>query len=239
MDEETHTNPLLERANVVLADGDSKYAMFLYREALKKEPENTEIRAALHKLRRSIRENTRSIFSLIKQWYLQMKILYQKRHNVPACTMIDTIESWLDYDPNNFVGYRMIAQTALEAKMYILADFSINEIPEENRIREDLLILARAAMEQKKFDQSLKIANSILESDPDDPEAKDIVWKSSVDKHMSPKVELVMADGIKRMAPPHVDAAQIVMTNPKTDDKNKKEEKDGGEKGKRSGGSEK
>lgn len=39
---------------------------------------------------------------------------------------------------------------------------------------------------------------------------------------MNQKIDLVMADGIKKVAPPKVDTSQIVMTNTKAE-----EEKDG------------
>ncbi|MDE6432195.1 MAG: hypothetical protein K2L13_02250, partial [Opitutales bacterium] len=141
-------------------------------------------------------------------------------HQSPTSNIIDSIEDLLDYNPNNFDGYRMIATTAEKAKMYILAEFSINEIPEDARTQEDLLTLARSLLEQKKFDKSLKIANSILEKSPENADAKDIVWKSSVDKQINQNVDLVVADGIKQVAPPKVDASQIVMSNAKAEDEN-------------------
>lgn len=131
----------------------------------------------------------------------------------------------MDANPNNFDGCRMLAKAAMDEKLHKLAEFSINEIPEDMRTHDDLLVLAQALMEQKKFDQSLKIANSILENYPEDPDAKDIIWKSSVDKQMNQKVNLMMADGIKTVAPPRVDASQIVLSNPQASEK--KDEKDG------------
>ncbi len=220
MDDDINNDPLLERARIVLADGNDKYAMFLYREALKKCPDNLAIRAELHKLRKSVHPiNTRSIFSLLKQLYIQIQILYQKRHKSPSWKILDSIESFIDCNPHHFDGYRMLAAAATNAKIYTLAEFSINEIPEEERTRDDLLTIAVSLLEQKKFDQSLKIANALLEKFPEDIEIQDIIWKSSVDKQMYQKVDLVMADGIKRMAPPKVNASEIVMSNPKTEEK--------------------
>ncbi len=217
MENKEHDDPLLERAKTVLSDGNYKYTMFLYREILKKYPENLEIRKQLHKLRKSVYLPQRSFFSFIKKCLAYVKILYAKKHRVPTWQLIDTIETWIDYDPTNFSGYRLIAQTANAAHMYNLTEFSINEISEEERTHNDYIILAEALLGQKKFDKSLKIANTLLEKNPDDNEAKDIVWKSSVDKQMDKKLDLVMANGISHIAPPKVDTSQIIVSNHKNE----------------------
>ena len=106
MDNDASNNPLLERANAVLADGDSKYAMFLYREALKKEPENLEIREALHKVRKSACANNNSFWGIFKQLCTQAKIFYQKQRKSSANSVIDSIEEYnthLTLPPNREV----------------------------------------------------------------------------------------------------------------------------------------
>ncbi|MDR0715769.1 MAG: hypothetical protein LBF25_03320, partial [Puniceicoccales bacterium] len=57
-------------------------------------------------------------------------------------------------------------------------------------------------------------------NDPDDEEAKDIVWRSSVDKSINKNVNLVMADGCGSFVPPKVNSSEIVVSNPKKEGEN-------------------
>lgn len=228
MDNKDNNDPLLERAKTVLADGDLGYAVFLYREILKKYPEDVKIRQELHKLRKSVQSQSKNIFFFLKKVFTLIQLFVLQKRKFSASQIIDKIEELIDYDPTNLSGYRKIASIAKGAKMYNLLEFTINEIPIEERTYEDNILLARAFLEQKKFNQSLKVANLILENDPDNEEAKDIVWQSSVDKSMNKNLDLVMAGGLKKFSPPKVDASQIVLSNPqKRDDDDGKKDKDG------------
>ncbi|MDR2436288.1 MAG: hypothetical protein LBD33_03205 [Puniceicoccales bacterium] len=224
--EETDIDPLLERAKTVSSDGDFQYAEFLYREILKKYPEDVDIRRELHKLRKLVHFRARTVAALIKQAFVFLKIKYLRKKNAPVWRIFDEIERFFDGSPSSAIGYRNLSEVAFEAKMYGTVEFAIQAIPEERRSRLDSIRLANTFFEEKKFDDAVRIANSLLENDPDDEEAKDIVWRASVDKSINKNVNLVMAEGCGAFIPPKVDASQIVVSTPKRD----------GEDGRRSGG---
>ncbi|MDR2721160.1 MAG: hypothetical protein LBB15_02630 [Puniceicoccales bacterium] len=226
MTEEIDIDPLLERAKTVSSDGDFQYAEFLYREILKKYPESVDIRCELHRLRKLVHFKARTIAALIKQMFVLLKIGYLRKKNAPAWRILDEIERFFDGSPSSITGYRNLSEVAFGAKLYNVAEFSIRAIPQERRSRLDLIRLANTLFEEKKFDDAVGVANSLLEDDPDDEEAKDIVWRASVDKSINKNVNLVMAEGCGTFVPPKVDASQIVVSNPK------KENEDG----KKSGG---
>ncbi|MDR1255684.1 MAG: hypothetical protein LBJ94_02020 [Puniceicoccales bacterium] len=220
MMEEVDTDPLLERVKTVSSDGDFQYAEFLYREILKKYPGNLDVRSELHKLRRSIHFNARTLGAFAKQIFTLLKIKYLRKKAAPACRVLDEIEKFLDGSPSSAIGYRNLAEVAFGAKLHSVTEFAIRAIPQERRSREDWLLLANALVEEKKFDRALEVANSLLESDPDDEKAKDIVWRASVDKSIGKNVDLVMVEGCNSFTPPKVDVSQIVVSTPKKEEEN-------------------
>jgi tetratricopeptide (TPR) repeat protein len=230
MVEEISDDPLLERVKTVCSDGDFRYAMFLYREILKKHPENLEIRRELHKLRKSVRFKSKALTLLLKQIFILLKIRYLCKRHTAAWKILDEIEGFLDGDPSSVVGYRYLSEVAFVAKFYNVVEFAIRAIPQEKRLRSDQLKLANALFAVKNFDDAVKVANSILENYPDDEEAKDIVWRASVDKSINKNVNLMMIDGCGSFVPPKVGASEIVMSSPKKEDE--KEVKDGEKRGK-------
>ncbi|MDR0679763.1 MAG: hypothetical protein LBF42_01860, partial [Puniceicoccales bacterium] len=202
MKEEVDIDPLLERVKTVSSDGDFKYASFLYREILKKYPENLDVRSELHRLRRQTHFNVRTISALLKQMFVLLKIKYLRQRHAPGWKVLDEIEGFLDGSPSSVIGYRNLSKVAFSERLYKVAEFAICAIPQERRLRSDWLRLANSLFEEKKFDEAVSVANSMLENDPDDEEAKDIVWRSSVDKSINKNVNLVMADGCGSFVPP-------------------------------------
>jgi tetratricopeptide (TPR) repeat protein len=226
MEEEIDIDPLLERAKTVVSDGDFQYAEFLYREILKKYPGNVDIRCELHRLRKLVHFKARTLAALTKQMFVSLRIWYLRKKHVPTWRILEEIERFFDGDPSSIVGYRHMSEVAFGAELYGVAEFAIQAIPQERRSRSDLLRLADTFFEEKKFDDAVRVANSMLESDPDDEEAKDMMWRASVDKSINKNVNLVMVDGCNSFVPPKVDASQIVMSNQKREDEDEKRDAD-------------
>jgi tetratricopeptide (TPR) repeat protein len=220
MVEEANDDPLLERVKTVCSDGDFRYAMFLYREILKKHPGNLEIRTDLHKLRRSVRYKLRTLGALIKRMLILLKVSYLRKKHAAAWRILDEIEGLMDGDPASIIGYRCLSEAAFEAKFHDVVEFAIRAIPQEKRLRSDWLRLANGLCTMKKFDDAVQVANFLLEGDPSDEEAKDILWRASVDKSINKNVNLMMVDGCGAFVPPKVDASEIVVSNPKKGDEN-------------------
>jgi tetratricopeptide (TPR) repeat protein len=213
---ETEQDPLLERVKTVSFDGDFKYAIFLYHEILKKYPNRFDVRRELHLLRRRTCFQSKTIVWFLRQAFFMVKVKYLHEKRAPIWQILDCIEKFLDGDPTSIFGYRDLAKSAFDAKFYDLTEFAIQSIPEDNRDRSDYLVLANALCDEKKFDEAVKVANLLLEEDPDDEEAKDVVWRASVDKSMNKNVSLMMVDGCGSFVPPpRVDASHIVLSNSK------------------------
>jgi len=232
MTEEIEIDPLLERVKTVSSDGDFQYAEFLYREILKKFPGNLDVRSELHRLRKLIHFNPWTVTALAKQMFTFLKIKYLRKRGAPAWRILDEIENFFDGSPSSVTAYRNLSKVAFAAKLYNIAEFAVHAIPEEGRLRSDWLPLANALFEEKKFDEAVNVANSLLEIDPNDEEAKDIVWRASVDKSINKNVSLRMVDGCGSFVPPKVDASQIVMSNPKKEGENGAKDRERKSKGK-------
>ncbi|MDR3274174.1 MAG: hypothetical protein LBS87_02460 [Puniceicoccales bacterium] len=220
MTEEIEIDPLLERVKTVSSDGDFQYAEFLYREILKKFPGNLDVRSELHRLRKLIHFNPWTVTALIKQMFIFLKMKYLRRKGAPAWRILEEIERFLDGSPFSAAGYRNLSEVAFAAKLYNVAEFALLAIPQERRFRADWLLLASSLFEEKKFDDAVNVANFLLEVDSDDEEAKDIVWRASVDKSINKNVSLMMVDGCGSFVPPKVDVSQIVVSNPKKEGEN-------------------
>ncbi|MDR2628924.1 MAG: hypothetical protein LBC30_02970 [Puniceicoccales bacterium] len=211
MQEEETENDILARAQKAIDDDDFIYAKFLYREALAINPQDTAARTAMHELRKKIPVST-SVFDGIKFIFLAIKLLICKaKRNYDQ--VINIAENLLDISPSNEFALRNILYAAYEGGYYKLVIFVSQKVMEMEIELEDLIVIAQSYLNEKLFDQASKIAKEAMELDPANEEAKDILWKSSVEKHMNSDVALVTADGNKRFVPPKVDADKIFIAS--------------------------
>ncbi|MDR0741896.1 MAG: hypothetical protein LBE98_00315 [Puniceicoccales bacterium] len=216
--EETESDILARAQKAIGDDDDFIYAKFLYREALAINPQDIAARTAIQELREKFPVST-SVFGGIKFIFFAIKLLICKaKGNYDQ--MIDTAENLLDINPSSEFALRNILYAAYGAGYHKLVTFVSKKIMEMGAELEDLIVIAQSYLKEKIFDQAAKIAKEAMELDPANEEAKDILWKSSVEKHMNSDVALVTADGNKRFVPPKVDADKIFIASHSSHDEN-------------------
>ncbi|MDR2603447.1 MAG: hypothetical protein LBC11_02720 [Puniceicoccales bacterium] len=224
MQEEETESDILIRAQKAVDDGDFIYAKFLYREALTINPQDIVARTAMHELREkvftssSMLDRIGFIFSAIKLLIYKAKGSYDQ--------VINAAEDLLDISPSSEFAFKNILYAAYGAGYHKLVIFASQKVTEMGAESEDLIVIARSYLHEKIFDQAAKVAKEAMELAPDSEEAKDILWKSSVEKHMNSDVALVTADGNKRFVPPKVDAEKIFIASHSSHDE--QERKSGG-----------
>jgi tetratricopeptide (TPR) repeat protein len=212
MQEEVTESDILVRAQRAINDDDFTYAKFLYREALVINPQDIAARTAMHELRRKSSVST-SLFDGIRFVFFAIKLLICKA-NGSYDQVINAAEKLLDINPASEFALRNILYAAYGAGYHKLAIFVSQKVMAAGAELEDLVVIAHSYLNEKIFDQAAKIAKEAMELDPANEEAKDILWKSSIEKHMNSNVSLVTADGNKRFVPPKVDADKIFIASP-------------------------
>jgi tetratricopeptide (TPR) repeat protein len=218
--EEQTEDEILTRARKAIAENDLAYARFLYCEALAVNPQNNAARAELHKLRETAKGGN-SFANAVKFAYYASKIFFH-RAVAKYDKIIDDAENLLNVSPTSRFGFRAILHAAHDAGYYKLAIFVAEKIKGIDSDTGDLLAMARAYLNEKIFDKSAKIAKEISEMDPENEEAKDLLWKSSVEKHMNTEVTLVTAGGDRRFVPPKIDSDKIFIASHKDEKKDDK-----------------
>ncbi|MDR2776635.1 MAG: hypothetical protein LBB17_01140 [Puniceicoccales bacterium] len=218
MQEEETENDILTRAQKAINDDDFIYAKFLYNEALAINPQDVAARTAMHELREKFPVSI-SVFDGIKFIFFAIKLLICKaKGNYEQ--VINAAENLLDITPSNKFALRNILYAAYRAGYCKLVIFVAKKIIEMGVELEDLIVIAQSYLNEKIFDQAAKIAKEAIELDPANEEAKDILWKSSIEKHMNSNVALVTADGNKRFVPPKVDADKIFIASHSSHEEN-------------------
>ena len=230
METKTHsddsTNFTVERAKKAILDGNLDYALFLYRETLAAEPENITVRSEMHKLRKSLAQESNFTTSL-KSFFLTLKIAIDQAMSKNDLIIKDC-EHLLDLQPNNVFALKTLLQTSSNLGYDKLTIFLADEVLETDHDVEDIIIIAKAFLNEKILDKASKIAKEGLDVDPDNEELKDIVWKASVEKHTNTSTPLVTAED-NRFIPPKIDTNKIFISSHKKEepaDKNKKDRKD-------------
>jgi tetratricopeptide (TPR) repeat protein len=209
--EEQPADGILTRAKLAVDERDFDYARFLYGEALTIDPQNNDARSALHNLRELVGYDDSLLNGIAIAYHsLALMVKYAMAHYDDA---IREAEKLLDVSPNSPFALRSILRSAHRAGYSKLGTFIAEKVMEAECAVEDLTIIAKAFLDEKMFDQAAKVAKEIAEIDPENEVAKDILWKSSVEKHMNSDVQLVTADGANRFIPPKVDQEKIFIAS--------------------------
>jgi tetratricopeptide (TPR) repeat protein len=224
--DEKSDGDVLARARRAVDDCDFDYARFLYREALAIDQQNNEAREELHKLNADAQVAAQAA-NRLKVVFLTLKILFH-RALANYNEMIASAEDLFEIVPDSDFAMRSILHAAHSAGYYKLVTFVAEKIISSGCAVEELVMIARAFLNEKIFDQAAKIAKNATEIDPENDEAKDILWKASVEKHMNSNVPLITAGENQRFVPPKVDAEKIFISS-------HKDEKGGDEKGSKGG----
>ncbi|MDR1596019.1 MAG: hypothetical protein LBR91_03815 [Puniceicoccales bacterium] len=218
--DEQSESQILARARRAVDEKEFEYARFLYKEALRIDPEDNTAREELHRLRDVTRsENT--LLDSIKFTYYAAKILANRAMSNYS-NVIDAAESLLEVSKMSEFGLKSMLHAAYNAGYYKLAIFISKSVIEVGASVEDMVVIAKSFLGEKIFDKAAKIAKEITEMDPENEEAKDILWKASVERHMDSGVQLVTAGGDKRFVPPKIDADKIFIASHKDGVEDKK-----------------
>jgi tetratricopeptide (TPR) repeat protein len=218
--EEHEENDILTRAKRAMDENDPAYAKFLYKAALLINPQDNAARMELHRMRETVPSDD-SIFSKVKFIFHALKMLFHRitlNHN----GMIREAENLLDIDKMNSFALKSMLHAAYSAEYYKLVTLISKRIIEMGAEIDDLIIIAKSFLNEKIFDQAAKVAKEATTIDPENEEAKGILWQVSVEKHMNSDVQLVTAGGDKRFVPPKVDANKIFIASHKETKDSKK-----------------
>jgi tetratricopeptide (TPR) repeat protein len=222
-------NGVVARARKAVNDGDLAYAEFLYREALRLDTQNAVARMELHKLWES-RGPIGSIQAKIGFVYHALRVLIHRslsNHD----GVIAASDEILALNPISDFGLKSMLHAAYAAKYYGLVAMLSDRVMENGCEIADLLAIAHSLFNEHAPDRAVKIAKEVIAMDPDNEDAKDIVWKASVDRHMNSDVKLVTAGGDNRFVPPKIDADKIFIASHKEEKEEKNgESKSGGKK---------
>jgi tetratricopeptide (TPR) repeat protein len=227
-EQEQPESEILLRAKKAIDENNRVYARFLYREALSIDPQDNAARAELHKLREGIPIDD-SAFSKIKFVFGMIKVVMYKilsDHD----SVITASEQLLDIIPDSSFALASMLNAADKAGYHKIITFLSEKIRDGGCTLEDLVIIARAFLNEKMFDQSAKVAKEATDIDPENEDAKDILWQASIEKHANSDVTLVTAGGEKRFIPPKIDAEKIFIASHKEEKDDKKDDKKGDDK---------
>jgi tetratricopeptide (TPR) repeat protein len=225
MDGERPEDDIMQRAKEASEEGNFAYAEFLYREAIGLDPQNVAAREKLYKLLESA-ERKESVFDKIKIGYHILRILVHRcfsNHDGVIAASGDVLAT----NPNSDFGLKSMIRAAYAAKYYKLVTFLGEKMMEGGCEVEDLLMIARSFFNENMPDRAVKISREIIAIDPENEEAKDMIWKASVERHMNSDVKLVTAGG-GGFVPPKIDAEKIFIAS----HREKKDKNDGGKDGK-------
>jgi tetratricopeptide (TPR) repeat protein len=220
MHPEEQSETILARARRAVDERELEYARFLYLEALRVNPQDNTAREELHKLMESMRSGS-AILDKIKFTYYALKIL-ANRAMANYCKVIDAAENLLEINEMSEFGLKSMMHAAYNAGYYKLAIFVSQKVIDVGAGTDDMMVIAKAFLQERIFDKAAKIAKEIAASDPENEEAKDILWKASVEKHMNSEVQLVTAGMDRRFVPPKIDADKIFIASHKEADGDKK-----------------
>jgi tetratricopeptide (TPR) repeat protein len=209
-EEDPCDNDLLGRARRAVDENDLAYAKFLYMEALAIDQQNNEARTELHRLRENV--PAESNFSKIKFAYHALRILLLKVvSNYDG--VISAAENLLEIAPHSNFALKSIFLAAHAAKYHKLVVLIAERVREAGCDIADLVIMAKSFLNEKIFDQAIKIAKEVEPIEPDNEEIKEILWKASVEKHANSDVQLMTAGADKRFIPPKIDAEKIFIAS--------------------------
>ena len=229
--EQITDSQIVLRAKQAVADGDIKYAKFLYNEALAIDPQDVVARKELHNMRKA-EKRPNAVLSNLSFFINLCKMLVHKNMSQYGCAIAD-IEKMLDAKPSSEFATMSMMHIAYDAGYNKLVIFVYDNTKDDIQYElDDMIIIASAYLNEKILDKAAKVAKDATLIDPDNEKAKDILWKASVWKHMNSEASLVTVDGNNRFVPPKIDAEKIFISSHKAEkekaekaDKNKEQKK--------------
>lgn len=159
-----------------------EYVRFLCSEMLYFEPNYIDARKILQAARVHIQPPTGlvkyclTISILLKILFFLLNI---KKHHQK---LLSTLDCLLDVNPNSVFFIRFFAEIMFGFGFYESSIFLVECIIEQKRNADDLLLIGESYLGCENFKSAMEIANQILETNPDNIRARDLLWKASVEQ---------------------------------------------------------
>lgn len=168
-------------AQLAISSNENDYVIFLCREILKREPDHLEARRLLLNLRRSgIRKTKVQKLTIFFKALGQLVFFsFQFRKKKKEC--LGALDSLLEICLKWNMVWRLMSCLAIQLEYFNTAIFCIENIDHNQRKMSDVIRLGEAYLGCGHFTGAVDVANFILEREPENIKAKDLLWQSSVE----------------------------------------------------------
>jgi len=173
---------LYRRAAELAASGsECSYAAFLCHELLRRNPDHLEARQLLGELRKKVPRRTKlqKLRILWRAWAKVFWFSLRLRKKRKECLM--ALEELLDVFPNGEMVWRLMSRLALQLEYFNTAVFCIENIGHRRRKMSDVIRLGEAYLGCGHFAGAVEVASFLLEKDPENVRARDLLWQSSIE----------------------------------------------------------
>ncbi|MDR2419722.1 MAG: hypothetical protein LBD40_00115 [Puniceicoccales bacterium] len=172
---------LCHRAAELVSAGDKSYAIFLCHELLQRNPDNLEARQLQLNLRKNEIPKTKLqklviLFqSLVKLVFFSFQFKKKKKECFVALdALLDVYLKWE-------MIWRLMSRLAIQLEYFNTTVFCIENIDQNRRKVSDIIRLGEAYLGCGHFAGAVEVANFILDRDPENIKARDLLWQSSID----------------------------------------------------------
>jgi tetratricopeptide (TPR) repeat protein len=172
---------LCHRATELASTGDKSYAIFLCHELLQRNPDHLEARQLQLNLRKNGIPKTK-LQKLIILFQSLMKLIFfsfQFKKKKKECFM--ALDALLDVYPKWEMVWRLMSRLAIQLEYFNTTVFCIENIDQNQRKVSDIIRLGEAYLGCGHFAGAVEVANFILDRDPENIKARDLLWQSSID----------------------------------------------------------
>ena len=200
---------LLMHARQAIRSHQYGYAMFLFREALKKKPDDLESRKEMHELRHLFKQKIGwwerwTLFSLRCQVLLQ-----NSRGKYDAVIIL--CEKILDINNASAFAVRLLLQAALIQRYDALAIYIYESNLDVVFEMSTLVEVVYAYIRSQDYPKAMLLGKELSQMYPDDESVKDALLKASVERHNHSDITLMTAGGENRFVPPKIETDKIVL----------------------------
>jgi tetratricopeptide (TPR) repeat protein len=173
---------LYERAaELATSAKDMAYAVFLCHELLQRNPDQLEARQLLLTLRESDPKRTKLQKLMILFQTLGRLLLLSFRFQKKKKECLTALDTLLNVYLRWNGVWRMMSRLAIQLEYFNTTVFCIENIDRRKRKMSDILRLGEAYLGCGHFSGAVKMANFILEKDPENIKARDLLWQSSIE----------------------------------------------------------
>jgi tetratricopeptide (TPR) repeat protein len=168
-------------AQLAASSNENDYVAFLCQEILKRNPDHLESRQLLLNLRRSGTQKTKIqrlvIFLKALGRMVFLSFRFKKKKKECLNVLDSLLEIYLKWD----MVWRLMSHLAIQLEYFNTAIFCIENIDHNQRKMSDVIRLGEAYLGCGHFAGAVDVANFILEREPENIKARDLLWQSSVE----------------------------------------------------------